>query len=62
MHVNVDRNFCENHGQCELVAPSVFWLDENGTLQYHSNVEESLRDDVEQAADLCPVQAIQVQD
>lgn len=62
MHVYVDRAKCDNHGQCTFSAPTVFRLDEKGILQYEENVDESLRADVEEAADVCPVQAILVKD
>ena len=62
MKVIVDRTKCDNHGQCTFSAPTVFRLDDNGILQYEENVDESLRDDVEEAADVCPLQAILVKD
>lgn len=62
MQVFVDRAKCDNHGQCTFSAPTVFRLDEQGILQYEENVDESLRDDVEEAADVCPLQAILVKD
>lgn len=58
MHVFVDRAKCDNHGQCTFSAPTVFRLDDDGILQYDESVDESLRDDVEEAADVCPLQAI----
>ena len=60
MQVIVDRAKCDNHGQCTFSAPTVFRLDEQGILQYEENVDESLRDEVEEAADVCPLQAILV--
>ncbi len=60
MQVYVDRAKCDNHGQCTFSAPTVFRLDDNGVLQYEENVDESLRDEVEEAADVCPLQAIRV--
>ena len=62
MQVYVDRAKCDNHGQCTFSAPTVFRLDEQGILQYEGNVDESLRDEVEEAADVCPLQAILVKD
>ena len=62
MQVYVDRAKCDNHGQCTFSAPTVFRLDEQGTLQYEENVDESLRNEVEEAADVCPLQAILVKD
>lgn len=62
MQVYVDRAKCDNHGQCTFSAPTVFRLDEQGILQYEETVDDSLRDDVEEAADVCPLQAILVKD
>jgi ferredoxin len=60
MKVYVDRAKCDNHGQCTFSAPTVFRLDTNGVLEYEETVDESLRHDVEEAADVCPLQAITV--
>ena len=71
MRVVVDLNQCQDHGQCVFSAPQVFSLDGNGKLSFRSaatdtylsaDLDESLRDDVEEAADVCPLQAIEVQD
>jgi len=62
MKVIVDRTKCDNHGQCTFSAPTVFRLDDNGVLQYEENVDESLRDEVEEASDVCPAQAIRIAD
>jgi ferredoxin len=60
--VVVDRDVCQNHGQCVFSAPQVFELDDDGELvQLQDEVDESLRDAVEEAADVCPVQAISVE-
>jgi len=51
-------------------APAVFGLDDEGTLSFRraaagtyisGELDESLRDDVEEAADVCPLQAITVE-
>jgi ferredoxin len=57
-----------DHGQCVFSAPAVFSLDDDGKLSFRreaadtyisGNLDESLRDDVEEAAaDVCPLQAI----
>lgn len=58
MRVVVDRSRCKDHGQCCLVAPEVFHLDDDGHLQYVAEVDDSLLEKVEEAADICPTQAI----
>ena len=61
--VRVDRDVCQNHGQCVFSAPQVFELDDDGELvQLQDEVGEDLRDAVEEAADVCPVQAITIED
>jgi len=60
--VRVDRDVCQNHGQCVFSAPQVFELDDDGELvQLQDDVGEDLRDAVEEAADVCPVQAITIE-
>jgi len=71
MRVVVDLIKCADHGQCVFSAPAVFSLDDNGKLAFRreatetyisGDLDESLRDDVEEAADVCPMQAIEVED
>lgn len=62
MKVYVDRNLCDNHGQCAISAPTVFRINAEGILEYEDDVDGSLRNDVEDAIDVCPVQAIFIRD
>jgi ferredoxin len=63
MKVVVDLDMCQDHGQCCFAAPEVFQLDDAGHLVVlMTNPDESLRDKVEEAADVCPMQAITVED
>jgi ferredoxin len=62
MKVVVDLDMCQDHGQCCFAAPGVFQLDAAGHLVVLvTDPDESLRDDVEEAADVCPMQAITVE-
>ena len=62
IRVIVDRDVCQDHGQCVFAAPQVFELDEEGKLEVlQEEVGEDLRDAVEEAADVCPVQAITIE-
>jgi ferredoxin len=62
IRVVVDRDVCQDHGQCVFAAPQVFELDEEGKLVVlQDEVDESLRANVEEAADVCPVQAITIE-
>jgi ferredoxin len=60
MRVTVDEDLCQGHGQCEMAAPEVFSLDDDGTLQYVEQPSDADRDAVEQAERFCPVQAIRL--
>ena len=62
MRVIVDRSKCQDHGQCCFAAPSVFELNDSGKLEYVSSPPSSSREEVEDAADVCPVQAITIED
>jgi ferredoxin len=72
MRITVDLAKCQDHGQCVFSAPAVFSLDDKGSLSFRAEadgdlyrseeLDESLRDDVEEAADACPLQAILVED
>ncbi|MEI8056362.1 MAG: ferredoxin [Actinomycetes bacterium] len=61
--VIVDMNLCQDHGQCVFAAPEVFELDDAGKLVVLlTEPDDSMRSSVEDAADVCPVQAISIQD
>lgn len=71
MRFSVDLEKCQDHGQCVFAAPDVFQLDASGALalrheaqgEYRSGeLDESRRDAIEEAADMCPVQAIFIDD
>jgi ferredoxin len=69
MKFQVDLKTCENHGQCTYLAPDYFALDETGKLTYRAlaaetytsnDIDGDAAEDVQEAADMCPVQAILV--
>jgi len=71
MRLTVDLIACQDHGQCVFFAPSVFALDGEGQLAFRAeantryvsgDLDESLREGIEEAADACPMQAILVED
>ncbi|CAM5301665.1 hypothetical protein SALBM135S_04685 [Streptomyces alboniger] len=61
LNVTVDMDVCQNHGQCVFAAPDIFRLDDSGHLVHVASPDASLRDDAEEAADVCPLQAIRVE-
>lgn len=60
MHITVDLDLCDGHGQCVFAAPNVFELDDVGDLHYRPEPDESERARVQNAVRLCPVQAISI--
>lgn len=69
MRVEVDLDQCQDHGQCVFVAPDIFKLDDDGALTFRAHadatyisaeLDEAQRAAVEEAADICPLQAILV--
>ncbi|KUF16773.1 MULTISPECIES: ferredoxin [Streptomyces] len=62
MRVVVDKNSCQDHGQCVFAAPGVFRLDDQGHLEHLTDADEAVREEVEDAADVCPMQAIRIED
>lgn len=63
MRVRVDLDRCQGYGNCVGVAPDVFDLSDEGfveLLQEHPSDDRA--EDVRQAVQLCPTQAIAVDD
>ena len=62
MKVNVDFDVCASTGSCMQICPEVFELRSDGYLYIlQEEPPESLRQQVEQAADMCPTAAITVE-
>lgn len=64
MKITVDWDRCEGHGLCEASAPSVFSLDDEGTLTYYfegRDVPAELEEPARAAAGVCPVLALRVE-
>ena len=60
MKITVDMDKCQHYGQCTCEAPTVFALNDDGKLEYQGEVDDALADQVESAADVCPMQAIEI--
>ena len=58
--VEVDMTKCQHYGQCVFDAPTVFKLNAEDKLEYVAEVDDSERDNVEAAVDICPMQAIRI--
>jgi ferredoxin len=64
MKVIVDTNRCELHGECVMAAPDVFAIedDKESVTVLNDQPGEHLRSAVEEAAMMCPVTAIRIED
>jgi ferredoxin len=56
--VTVDRELCQNHGQCVYSAPQVFAFDDEEELVYDPAPDAAQQASVQQAVAACPVRAI----
>jgi ferredoxin len=56
--INIDTDTCQNYGQCVFEAEDIFQLDEDGNIQYTKEVPDDRLSDIENAVDVCPMQAI----
>ena len=56
--INIDKDSCQNYGQCVFEAEDIFQLDDDGNIQYTKEVPDDRLEDVESAVDVCPMQAI----
>ena len=60
MKITVDMDKCQHYGQCTFEAPTVFALNDDDKLEYIGEVDDALAEQVEAAADVCPMQAIEI--
>lgn len=60
--IKVDMEKCQHYGQCVYEAPNIFKLNENDKLEFLATADDSESDNVKAAADICPMQAIQIVD
>ena len=63
VHIHIDSNVCQGHGQCVEWLPEVFKMGPDGISQLvNENPDESLRARVLDAVKNCPVGAISAHD
>jgi ferredoxin len=61
MHIEINEELCNGHAQCELSAPEVFSLNEDGiAFLLTDDPAAALREDVQAAIRRCPESAITV--
>jgi ferredoxin len=59
MRIRIDRDRCEGHGQCELIAPQLFHLDLEGNVEVKGEaLGETPVATLEDAVAMCPAMAI----
>ncbi|GAA2326996.1 hypothetical protein Scani_17010 [Streptomyces caniferus] len=61
MKITVDHGLCDGLGQCALVAPEVFALDDEERLVVAPEAARGSAGKVAAAARACPVRAISVE-
>jgi ferredoxin len=60
--VVLDEDLCQGHAMCELEAPDVFAVPKRGVVEIiDSEPPDDIREDVERAIEMCPTQAISIQ-
>jgi ferredoxin len=59
--VAVDPDVCQRHGLCAFLAPEIFNLRDDLELEYVEQPDPARDGEVEEAAQTCPTQAIQLQ-
>ena len=63
MKIVFDKELCERHGQCRGAAPELFAFGADGSLVIlDESPPEALREALQDALDLCPRQALSIQD
>lgn len=61
--VGVDIDLCQGHAMCELEAPDYFSVPKRGQVQILKDTgPEEDRDEVQNAVDMCPTQALFIKD
>jgi ferredoxin len=62
MKVSVDQDLCPGCGLCTDSVPDVFEMQDDTAKAVKPDVPSELEDDVREAADDCPVEAIIVEE
>ena len=64
MRIKYERDACQGHNRCYLLAPEVFDVDDEGyaVLRIEGDVPSELEEKARLAADNCPEYAITIED
>jgi len=58
----IDYDRCKSHGQCQIAAPEVFAVRDDGYMYILiEQIDDSLRSACEDAVDACPEQALRIE-
>ncbi len=61
MRVNVDFDRCASSGTCVRLVPDIFEIRDDGYLYLlQEEPDESRRDDLQEAVECCPTEAISI--
>jgi ferredoxin len=61
--VEIERDLCIGSGNCESLAPEVFYIDTSNLAAFQDNIPDDMdRGRVMEACGLCPVDALRVTD
>lgn len=61
MKLCVDLKKCNLHGQCIIAAPELFSFNADGSLKWVEHPTDAQRQAADEAADVCPEQAISIE-
>jgi ferredoxin len=63
MKICIDYNKCAGMGMCESIADDVFEVGDDAVVHLlKDNVPEDRREEMDEAVDSCPTEAISIQD
>ncbi len=62
MKVRVDEDACVGDGSCVSICPEIFEMEGEVAKAKIEDVPEELKDSCQEAADVCPVEAIIIEE
>lgn len=64
MRINFERDACQGHNRCYLLAPEIFDVDDEGyaVLRISGDIPADLEDKARLAVDNCPEFAISIEE
>lgn len=61
MKIRVNKDICIGCGACAAIVPDVFELEDDGLANCKiKKIEDNIKEDIQDAADSCPTNAIEV--